>query len=116
MDGLELDRLQLLKVTNPALVPDTLSGATDTLWRHRPVLFLAHEANATLTAQAARVSDFGYRCWCIESPLFRTANFNRREDDIFLGEVALAILAIPEEVDLDGRIRELATITAVTGL
>ena len=46
MDSLELDRLQLLKVTDPALVPDTLNGATDTLWRHRPVLFLAHEAKA----------------------------------------------------------------------
>lgn len=116
VDGLQLERLHLLKVTDPALVSDTLQGATDTLWRHRPVLFLAHEARATLTTQAARVRDFGYRCWCIESPLFHEANFNRRDDDIFPGESALAVLAIPEEVDSDVRIRELAGITTVTRL
>jgi hypothetical protein len=42
----------------------------------------------------------------MQTALFNPANFNRRDTDIFGGEAALALLAIPEEagvtVALDG--------------
>jgi hypothetical protein len=37
----------------------------------------------------------------METALFNAENFNRREADIFSGRTALALLAIPEEIDVD---------------
>ena len=37
----------------------------------------------------------------METALFNPENFNRRETDIFDGGTALALLAIPEEIDVD---------------
>jgi Flp pilus assembly protein TadD len=116
IDGLQLERLQLLKVTDPDLVSLTLDGAADTLWRHRPILFLTVDASQNVPELTTRVRDLGYRCWRVEAPLFNPTNFNRRDDDIFAGRAAVAILGIPEEVECDSRIRELASITTVTPL
>ncbi len=48
-----------------------------------------------------RAREFSYRCWRMESALFDARNFNRRETDVFGGATALALLAIPEEIDVD---------------
>ena len=48
-----------------------------------------------------RAKEFGYRCWHFEAPMFNPANFNRRDDDIFSGRSASALLAIPEEAAVD---------------
>ena len=115
LDELQLERLDLLKVSEPAGVAAVLDGAESTLWHRRPVLFLAQPPRDSLEAQALRLRDFGYRCWCVASPLFNPANFNRRDDDLFPGQVALALLALPEETELDAGVREMAGISAISG-
>jgi len=47
------------------------------------------------------VREFGYRYWRVETPLFNVQNFNRRDKDIFGGRTVLALLAVPEENDID---------------
>jgi hypothetical protein len=37
----------------------------------------------------------------METPLFNPGNFNRRDNDIFAGRTALALLAFPEEIPVD---------------
>jgi hypothetical protein len=37
----------------------------------------------------------------METPLFNAQNFNRRDEDIFGGRTELALLAIPEETNVD---------------
>ena len=101
VDELRLQRLNWIKVNPGVAALEVLDGAPDTLWRLRPWLFLAAADEATLTALANRAREFGYRCWRMESPLFNPENFNRRDDDIFSGGVALALLAFPEEIEVD---------------
>ena len=43
---------------------------------------------------------FGYRCWCVETKLFSTDNFNRRDRDIFEGRGSQTVLGVPEEEEL----------------
>jgi len=54
-------------------------------------------------ALASKASELGYRCWRMETALFQSSNFNCRNTDIFNGQSAFAVLAIPEEhgVDVD---------------
>ena len=46
------------------------------------------------------MEQFGYQCWRMETPLFDPDNFNRRENDVFEGRSALALLALPEETEV----------------
>lgn len=100
LDELLLERIDLLKIASAGAAANILDGAGETLWRLRPLLFIAAEDSAVVTNLAARAKAFGYRCWRMETPFFNPGNFNRRDTDIFDGEVALALLAIPEETDV----------------
>jgi Flp pilus assembly protein TadD len=100
VDELRLEHLDWLKVDDASGM-EVLEGAADTLWRLRPRLFLGAADEAMLGTLAERAKAFSYRCWRLETALFNAANFNRRDTDIFAGRKALALLAIPEEIDVD---------------
>ncbi len=101
LDELQLERLDWLKVNGSVTALDILAGGAETLWRLRPRLFLAAADEPALTALASRVQEFSYRCWRMDTALFNPQNFNCRDADIFSGRSALALLAIPEEIDVD---------------
>jgi hypothetical protein len=100
VDELRLERLDWLKVGDASGVA-VLEGAADTLWRLRPGLFIAAADEAMLGTLTELAKTFSYRCWRLETALFNTANFNRRDADIFAGSKTLALLALPEEIDTD---------------
>jgi FkbM family methyltransferase len=101
LDDLLLERLDWLKINANVSALDILDGGERTLWRLRPWLLASAHDRFALDALASRVREFGYRRWRMETPLFDPKNFNRRYDDIFSGATALALLAIPEEVEAD---------------
>ena len=101
VDGLGLARLDFIKINDSDAALKILEGAADTLWRLRSALFIAASDDAALSESAGRARDFGFRCWRMETALFNPVNFNRREDDIFSGRTALALLTIPEEIEVD---------------
>ena len=101
VDGMGIERLDVLKVAEPGSAPRILAGASETLWRTRCALFLALASPAEGVDVAGNVKEFGYRCWRFETALHNPDNFNRRTEDIFAGRSALALLAIPEEIQVE---------------
>ena len=101
LDELQLERLDWLKLNEGGLALEVLAGATETLWRLRPLLFMTAADESMLTELTQRAQAFSYRCWRMQTAQFNPANFNRREADIFSGRTALALLAIPEEIEVD---------------
>jgi tetratricopeptide (TPR) repeat protein len=101
IDGLHLQQLHLLKLGQHTAVADVLAGASETLWRLRPLLFIPVADERELSGVALEVANFGYRCGRIGTSLFSPANFNRREDDIFAGREAVALIGVPEEIEFD---------------
>ncbi|MFO1316714.1 MAG: tetratricopeptide repeat-containing glycosyltransferase family protein [Burkholderiales bacterium] len=101
VDALWLERLDWLKVTGAAAGEAVVEGAERTLWRCRPALHVAASDDAALVRLAERAGGFGYRCWRHSAALDAPENFNRRSGDLFEGRMALALLAIPEELDVD---------------
>jgi hypothetical protein len=101
IDELGLQRLDCLKVGRSSDTLDVLAGASETLWRLRPLLFLTIPDEEALESVKDRVREFSYRCWRLETALFNAQNFNRRDEDIFSGRTELALLAIPEETNID---------------
>jgi tetratricopeptide (TPR) repeat protein len=105
LDEYLLEDLRLLKINEGADAAAVIDGAVDTLWRLRPLVFMAIDSASSTALLAARVKALGYRCWRMEAPLFNPNNFNCRADDIFGGATSLALLAVPEEVEVDVALR-----------
>lgn len=101
IDDLALARLDWLKVAPHLDAAAILDGAADTLWRLRPKLFLGIPGRDDVDRVAACATRYGYRCWLHEVPCFDPRNFNARNEDVLTGQSALALLCVPEEVELD---------------
>ena len=101
VDALALNQLSLIKINHPESPLNVVRGAEGTLWRLRPSVFAAVADDSQSTALYERMVTFGYRCWRVETPLFNVDNFNRRRENAFGGQSAFAVLAIPEEVDIE---------------
>ena len=97
IDELRVDKLDWLKI-GEADVLDVLTGASETLWRLRPNIFVAIPDQGVRAIQT-RLHDHGYQCWKVTTSYFNPKNFNRRDADIFSGRAAVAVLAVPEEID-----------------
>ena len=101
VDDLRLESLDWIKVNGGADALRVLEGAAATLWRLRPKLLVAARDDEMLNALAARVRDSGYQAFKMETPLFSAHNFNSRSTNVFDGKTVLALLAIPEETQVD---------------
>jgi hypothetical protein len=101
LDDLQLERLDWLKLNDAGRTAALLEGGRETLWRLRPRIFARTADEAASLSLAGRLKLFGYQCWRTSNPLFNPDNFYRHDQDVFSGRVADAILAIPEEIDVD---------------
>lgn len=100
VDDFALERCDGIKVGEDADAEAVLEGAQQTLWRCRPWLMLAADDEAALGRLAARVRTFGYRAFRCATMLHAASNFYERDDDVFDGASALALVALPEEADV----------------
>ncbi|PWT75151.1 MAG: hypothetical protein C5B46_03070 [Proteobacteria bacterium] len=103
LDELRLERLDCLKIGAREEPLAVLAGANETMWRLRPLLLVAASDERMLSQLAERLREFGYRCWRVGTALFNPLNFNQRDEDIFGGRMALALLAIPEEAEVNSQ-------------
>ena len=101
IDDLELERIDLIKVNAGVAPAKVLAGAANTLWRSRPLLFMAMDDRQMLKDAGICAREFGYRCWRMDSPLFNPRNFNHCDANVFSNRTAVALVAIPEEMEGD---------------
>ncbi len=97
VDGLQLAQLDCLMLDDDRALA-ILEGASETLWRLRPMLVAAVPDAQAQVALADSARRFGYRVFRLSTPLFNPCNFNGRTDDVFAGEAAVGLFGIPEEV------------------
>jgi tetratricopeptide (TPR) repeat protein len=100
LDGLRLPPFQVLKINEGADPLRTVARARDCLWNYRPAVLMLLDEEPVAREAADCVEAFGYQCLRIDFSFFDPGNFNRRTDDIFDGRMALALFALPEELDM----------------
>jgi hypothetical protein len=101
IDDLRVARLDWIRILSGDKASVILSGASETLWRLRPRIFIATDAEAEEYAAMMFLRDYGYQLLRFRAPLFNSANYNRRTDDILVGRLATGLFCVPEEVEID---------------
>jgi hypothetical protein len=75
-----------------------LSGACQTLDRHRPVLYLENNILERSEALLSYIFSAGYDCWWHISPYFNQDNFYRNSTNLFAGvsRPEINVLCLPQ--------------------
>ncbi|PXV58255.1 methyltransferase, FkbM family [Dyella jiangningensis] len=97
IDSLGLEALHLLKVNQPGTLEGVLSGADESVRKHRPVIYLRLGTVEQSIAEVKVIKELGYRCWSHLPYLFNKDNYGDQTDNIFPGRVFQNVIAAPIE-------------------
>lgn len=97
IDSLKLERLDLLKADVEGMEAEVVRGATETIRRCRPVLYLENDREEKSAELITLVKELGYRLWWHLPPLYHPENFRRNGVNVFPGAVSVNMLCIPAE-------------------
>lgn len=110
IDGLGLDRLALLKADVEGMEALVIEGATRSIARFRPALYLENDREEHSADLITMLQGFGYRLWWHIVPIYNPANYAGNAFNAFPGVVSVNLLGLP-----DGRPCPLPTLPPVTG-
>ncbi len=99
IDGLDLPRLKLLKIDVEGMETDVLRGATATIWRTRPYLYVENDREENSSQLIAVIQSLGYRLWWHAPALFNPGNFAGNSDNVFGTVGSINLFCVPEEVE-----------------
>jgi FkbM family methyltransferase len=97
LDSLDLGRCDLLKVDAEGMEKDVLDGASATLARHRPLLYVENDRQDKSAELIRAIHMLGYRMYWHRPYLFSAANFAGNPDNVFGNIASLNMLCLPAD-------------------
>ena len=97
MDDLGIDRLDFLKADVEGAELSVLRGATETIARCRPILYVEADREGSLDPLFQWMSEHEYRVYMHKPPLFNPDNFNGYPTNVWGNIVSMMLLGIPRE-------------------
>jgi FkbM family methyltransferase len=97
LDDLNLKHCDFIKVDVEGMERDVILGATLTLKRHRPILYVENDQQDKSPALIAEIMARGYRLYWHLPPLFNPDNFRKRDINLYSGIISINMLCIPVE-------------------
>ena len=97
VDALGLLRCDLLKIDVEGMEGEVLAGATATIARFRPVLYVENDRREKSAALIDRLLSFDYELFWHLAPLFNPQNFFGHAENVFKGIVSINVLGVPRE-------------------
>jgi FkbM family methyltransferase len=95
IDSLDLPAARLIKIDVEGMEIDVLAGATATLRRLSPVLYIENDRPQYSETLIGRLFDLRYRAWWHLPPLFNEQNFSRNRVNIFGDTISINVVALP---------------------
>jgi hypothetical protein len=74
---------------------EVLTGATDTIRRLQPVLYVENDRDEKSSAVIGLIEALGYRAWWHFAPLFSAANFFGNPENVFERILSINLLCAP---------------------
>ena len=97
LDQVELPKVRLIKIDVEGMELDVIAGATQTLARCRPILYVENDRADKAEALVARLQQDGFRMWWHTPPLYNPANFLGNPQNVFGNIVSFNMLCLPRE-------------------
>ncbi len=97
VDDLDLEALHLIKMNVPGALLDLLAGATETIRKHRPLIYTRLTGIERAEEEVQAIKDLGYRCWSHAPYLFNRDNHAGNKSNVFPGCVFQNVIAAPVE-------------------
>lgn len=110
VDGLALDRCDLIKIDVQGMEGQVLAGARRTIERFRPMMYVENDLKAHSAALIGQLFDLDYRLYWHIPRLYHADNYFGRNKNIFRNTVNVNMLCLPAE---DPRQIQLRRITSV---
>jgi FkbM family methyltransferase len=105
IDGLGLERCDLIKLDVEGMEREALLGARRTVERHRPAIYLENNIRERSPALIRTLLDFGYRLYWHLPYLFNPQNLRGNAENVFGRTINANMLCLPpgdrREVELD---------------
>ena len=76
---------------------EVLSGATTTIEKYRPVLYVENDRREKSPSLIRFIQSLGYRMWWHLPPLYNPANYLGNHENIFANMVSINLLCLPKE-------------------
>lgn len=97
LDSWQLPACDFLKIDVEGWEQQVLEGATQTITRFRPAMYVENDRASQQAALIDLINQLGYRMYWHVANLFRPNNFNAVPDDIFRSTASLNMLCIPRD-------------------
>ncbi len=84
LDAWGFPKVRLIKIDVEGMECDVLEGATDTMGRLKPLLFVENNTRQHSAKLIGMLFDLGYDCWWFFDPYYNPANFYGNPENIFV--------------------------------
>jgi FkbM family methyltransferase len=101
IDGLELPRVDLIKVDVEGMEADVLRGAQATIARHKPILYVENDREEKSAALIELIAALGYRMFWHAPPMFRERNFFQNSVNVLGSVVSRNMLCLHRSLPAD---------------
>jgi hypothetical protein len=101
IDSLRLESLHLMKFNLAHTLIGALAGASDTLRRHRPLIYARLSGTDQAEGEVAAMKSLGYRVWSHVPYLYNVDNHAGIDRNIFPGIVQQNAIAAPADSHVD---------------
>jgi len=96
IDGLNLPNVKLIKIASEGSVRDVVLGASDTIRRCGPLLYVRNNVKDKSAELVSQIRSFGYKCWWHIVPCFNPINHYNSENNVFLeGSAEINLFCTP---------------------
>jgi FkbM family methyltransferase len=99
VDSLDLDNCHCIKIDVEGMEAEVLSGATNTIIKLRPIVFVENDRKHKSAELIRSLLDLNYRLYLHLSPLFEANNFYKNSINIFGDAVSANMLCLPNELE-----------------
>lgn len=101
IDSMNLPALHLLKVDVQGMEGDVLSGARQSIKRHRPLIYIENDRRDKSPQLIGTIENLGYNMWWHLPRLFNPDNYSKVTKNIYDNIVSVNLICIPKETNLD---------------
>ncbi|HTV87287.1 MAG TPA: FkbM family methyltransferase [Dyella sp.] len=101
LDALKLSALHLLKINLHGCLLALLSGAGETLRKHKPAIYFRLSTLESAANEVAALKETGYRCWSHLPYLYNAGNFAENKRNIFPGWSHQNVIAVHRDAPVN---------------